>query len=266
MDYEKKYKNLLAKAKEMESQGYIDEECLYDMFPELREESEDERLRKALIKYYSFDKDGGSHALDNITPKQIVTWLKKQGKQKSTEWSLPYGKNETAEKLIALAECLEADGDCLFNGLSGDDYGKFLRVLAIELTQPKQKWSEEDEYYYGIIQYILNNECVGKTDKENAISWLKSLKNRIHSQPEQEWSEEDETVLNNLIYALANDRIGNYRDEYVGWLKSLRPQNRWKPSDGQMSALKEQCVRKKSTVAGAVLCELFHDLEKLRGE
>ena len=39
---------------------------------------------------------------------------------------------------------------------------------------------------------------------------------------EPAWSKEDETVLNNLIYALANDRIGNYRDEYVDWLKSLK--------------------------------------------
>ena len=38
------------------------------------------------------------------------------------------------------------------------------------------EWSEEDEYYRNIILYILNNECVGKTDKENAINWLKSLK------------------------------------------------------------------------------------------
>ena len=53
-----------------------------EMFPELREVSEDERIRKALIKYYSFDKDGGSHALDNITPEQILDWLERQGEQK----------------------------------------------------------------------------------------------------------------------------------------------------------------------------------------
>lgn len=56
-----------------------------------------------------------------------------KNEQKPTERSLPYEKNETAEKLIALAECLEMDGDCLFNGLSGYDYGKLLRVLAIDM-------------------------------------------------------------------------------------------------------------------------------------
>ena len=53
------------------------------------------------------------------------------------------------------------------------------------------------------------------------------------------WSEEDKTVLNNLIYALANDRIGNNRDEYVDWLKSLRPQNHWKPDELQLECLSD---------------------------
>ena len=56
-----------------------------EMFPELREVSGDERIRKALIKYYSFNKDGGSHALDNITPEQILAWLEAQGEQKPVD-------------------------------------------------------------------------------------------------------------------------------------------------------------------------------------
>ena len=45
-------------------------------------------------------------------------------------WSYPYGKNETVDKLIGIAEWLEMDGDCMFNGISGDECGKFLRDLA----------------------------------------------------------------------------------------------------------------------------------------
>lgn len=103
-------------------------------------------------------------------------------------------KNETAEKLIALAECLEMDGDCLFNGLSGNNYGKFLRVLAKELTEIKPaEWSEEDEaMFHGVIeteQYMLDVVygrkifAVGNEDlKEECtkeLAWLKSLKDRI---------------------------------------------------------------------------------------
>ena len=98
--------------------------------------------------------------------------------QKPTERSSPYGKNETAEKLIALAECLEMDGDCLFNGLSGNDYGKFLRALSIELTQPKQEWSEEDESMLTRCIGILGKCYMGElpTKVEEELEWLKSLK------------------------------------------------------------------------------------------
>lgn len=81
MNYEKAYKEALERAKESLKDGTISSNTISyieEIFPELKE-SEDDRIRKALIKYYSFDKDGGSHALDNITPKQIVTWLEKQG-------------------------------------------------------------------------------------------------------------------------------------------------------------------------------------------
>lgn len=81
MDYESKYNKALetaiAEYKSHESfNGF--REMLLRIFPEL-EQSVDEDIRKALIEYYSFDEDGHSHALDNITPEQIVDWLKKQG-------------------------------------------------------------------------------------------------------------------------------------------------------------------------------------------
>lgn len=108
--------------------------------------------------------------------------------QNPAERSLPYGKNETADKLVALAECLEMDGDCLFNGLSGDDYGKFLRVLAIELTEDKHSWSE-------------------------------SLKDRV--QPKQGWSDEDYNKIETIACFLDNidnegmaEVLRNIRDKY----------------------------------------------------
>ena len=114
----------------------------------------------------------------------------KKIEQKPTKRSLPYEKNETVEKLIALAECLEMDGDCLFNGLSGDDYGKLLRVLAIELTEVKPAWSEEDDK---ILNTIINDiqerhpKAMWKINYGNTVAvstkyiidWLKSLKDRI---------------------------------------------------------------------------------------
>ena len=78
MDYEKAYKEVLNSAKKVLLDCTSDERNVVEyIFPELRE-SADEEIRKALIEYYSFDEDGHSHALDNITPEQIVNWLEKQ--------------------------------------------------------------------------------------------------------------------------------------------------------------------------------------------
>lgn len=80
-----------------------------------------------------------------------------------------------------------------------------------ELVERKPAWSEEDKYYYDIIQYILNDECVGKTDKENVINWFKSLSSQLQWKPSQgqlecleyaiEKAEKDWSPLtNNRIY------------------------------------------------------------------
>ena len=66
---------------------------------------------------------------------------------------------------------------------------------------------------------------------EQVDNWLKSLKERV--QPKQEWSEEDEKMLQSIL-----DEYKSMSIEKRNWLKSLRPQTTWKPSDEQMEALK----------------------------
>lgn len=124
-DYKARYEQALRRAKkfwEAEYKGVAEE-----IFPELKE-SEDERIRKALIKYYSFDKDGGSHVLDNITPKQILDWLEKQ---------VPI--NEEAEK-------------------EKNDYvsGQFLYCKG-----SFNEFKEGESYW---IEYIGNDTYIGRSD------------------------------------------------------------------------------------------------------
>ena len=142
-----------------------------------------------------------------------------------------------------------------------------------EIEKAAQEWDSKANFnpFYmtmegnkptGVKQDITTHEESFKA----GVNWiLKSLKGRV--QPKQEWSDEDETVLNNLIYALANDRIGNNRDEYVAWLKSLRPQNHWKPSDEQMGCLSDAIEHYNSLgYPASKLKELLDDLKKLREE
>lgn len=91
-----------------------------------------------------------------------------------------------------------------------------------------------------------------------ALSWLNYT----------EWSEEDESHLDCIVSCLNNHDTPC--EELLDWFKNriraIRPQSRWKPSVRQMDALKNVCVTSKSTEEGACLCELYHNLEKLREE
>lgn len=91
------------------------------------------------------------------------------------------------------------------------------------------KWSEkDDEYHHGIIMYLLNNEIVGVKDKENAISWFKSLKGRVAPQTKQEWGEEDKENLEDVIKVIKNlnftkgSEADTDRNRLVSWVNSLK--------------------------------------------
>lgn len=118
------------------------------------------------------------------------------------------------------------------------------------------------------ICWTTDRGCITREQREKSYSWIAWLEKQSEQKP-AEWSEEDERMLHETIaYAEASIKFDD--TPQLDWLKSIRdrvkPQKQWKPSNEQMSALKEQCVCKKSTVAGEVLCELYHDLEKLREE
>ena len=89
--YEKKYKEALERAKKLHQES-IERNGdrvywagdLESIFPELRE-SEDERIRKAVIDFFSLQDDNTTYSL--IPKKDILAWLEKQKEQKPSEWS-----------------------------------------------------------------------------------------------------------------------------------------------------------------------------------
>lgn len=140
----------------------------------------------------------------------------------------------------------------------------------VRKIEQKPAWSEDDEHYYGIIQYILNNECVGKTDKENAFNWFKSLKDRV--QPKQEWSEEDSKMVEDIVKNLKKYQLQmpDYRVELqMRWINHLKFIYTWQPSDEQIEALEKTLKyfhmlnAHGKTIDG--LKELLEQLKKLRG-
>lgn len=175
------YKEKLEKAKELYPTANADQRYVLEcLFPELAE-SEDERIRKALIKYYSFDKDGGSHALDNITPKQIIAWLEKQGEsyaKKDVDDAYLKGVCDTKQEL-------EKQGENKQNlANSAKTCKKSQRMISAEAKEAlydKPTWSEEDDEMLDGI--ILRCEKYGHQEQ---INWLKSLKERHAWKPTEE--------------------------------------------------------------------------------
>ena len=164
MNYEEKYNEALERAKSFQEKyggdyaGYI--------FPELAE-SEDERIRKHLIKHFS---NKSKEEWNGMPIKDILAWLEKQKEQMLTSFNEPYNP---------------------------DDYEVIMGENTTSLKQKEQKpaeWSEEDEKDMAHIIQILD-DCyaygkhdLSKTDHENLVNKLKSLRPSWKPSEEQDYS------------------------------------------------------------------------------
>ena len=142
----------------------------------------------------------------------------------------------------------------LYYGEPLEDEAKEMIAWLEKQAEQKPAWSEEDERMCTKTIFAL----AGFMGNEDKIDWLKSIKDRVLPQPKQEWSQNDIDMIDWLIRCcekeheeLCNDKYGHQdivsdlkRDcrKKWNWLESLKnkvvPQNRWKPSDEQMVALK----------------------------
>ena len=83
------------------------------------------------------------------------------------------------------------------------------------------------------------------------------------------WSKEDEVKINRIVACLENLNVADndilLKD--VDWLKSLRQQNRWKPSESQLEALDDFIYAKYPNIEKyeASVKSLYQDLKKLKG-
>ena len=84
----------------------------------------------------------------------------------------------------------------------------------------------EDERMIKELIAMVEEDWPGRSD---VIAWLEKQGEKPG------WSEEDELMLTSIIQTL---KLTNGAAQMkIDWLKSLRPQNRWKPSPGQLECL-----------------------------
>ena len=84
------------------------------------------------------------------------------------------------------------------------------------------------------------------------------------------WRNEDEDMLNQILHYLDFATIYSHTDSALiddckHWLKSLRPQKQWKPTEEQLEALNSLLLKGEITKIGQAPClqSLYNDLKAL---
>lgn len=236
------------------------------ILPELREsESEDERVRKALINLVC---TVGEYYLPKLEARnKMLDYLEKQKEQKP-EWSDEDSDNlERVDNYLWMLDDYVGDDCAMPQGKTDKIRGNIQGILSPWLKalperfnlQPKQEWSEEDERLYKCVLKTLELWAEGKlyqyiipSNTDRYIDFFKSLKFRVQPQPKQKWSEEDIQRIR--------------KEEYTkGFNDAAFGGKAWKPSEEQMEAL-DKAISVCMVVVGrdevAPLKSLLQDLKK----
>jgi hypothetical protein len=178
--------------------------------------------------------------------------IEKQGEQKPTDKK---GMNLVEEEMTPFQKKVF----CIIDTAIEEEQGlkqvcDELFALASNEIKQKSAWSEEDENAIQVLKDIvkhsdeINENIYTMPLKEKLYDWLKSLKDRVQPQPKQEWSEEvspyyDDIceILINLLHSETANVNKTAIQKDLDWLKSIRPQKQWKPSDEQIQALVVFC-------------------------
>jgi len=284
MDYEKAYKEALERAKQFMSEHptRAEEDLMVALLPELRE-SEDERIRKELLEEIEFiiphedetDTEGLILPSYRIRIDKYKSYLEKQKEltaqivagfpghhfydgEKLHLLSTPAMEEKQYPKVVEFDHLKEQKSHCVAIDTCEaiDKAGEF-----DEWMQKEQKPADSEEKFESIDNAFRRGREVGFHEGVESVK-----------QP-AEWSKEDKKIYNRLVkhyeylttYCITTaDRHIEIREE-LNFLKSLRPQPHWKPSEEEVNAfenlLKGEFPNK--IFPGATLANLLNKLKKL---
>lgn len=251
MDYERKYKEALEKARQLclypTTKPFISD--LQNLFPELRE-SDDERIRKSLLDYfnrYKEQEECGIKTFYGIPTDDILAWLENQGNPTDIN---PSEFDLRLNKLLKQFETLPKEE--LANSLSF-----YLNVVQNDGTykpdekqggqKPVDKVESFDEFE-GLTDFerTLADICIGwigeelgwkQYIKDNADVLLKIAIEKFNSvqdasfEQKPAWSEEDEAMLDTMggwldtLCEYLKDSSSEYIpnvESCINWLKQLK--------------------------------------------
>ena len=109
------------------------------------------------------------------------------------------------------------------------------------VEQKPAEWSEEDKGILLSVKCVIDNvwhqkglDDYSEKELEEMWYWLDTIWQKVEYS--EEWSEEDEKLLEDAIHVVKtrDNAYGQETSKTQDWLKSLRPQKQWKPSEEQM--------------------------------
>lgn len=259
----------------LNSQELSDEQIrkLEVSFPELAE-SEDERIRKSIINLVDTE-FGDRFPFDGFTREQMLAWLEKQGKKKPTiemksaEESLGIDSNTYNE---IVDECVYGEQKPAMIQWKGNNLKEVIDFTGIYKDGFEKwfhnSWEEYEKYVHehNNIFKIFNKD--GSHIEVPVGAWIVktpdgyNTASRYVFRQKSEWSEEDEKKINNILNVLIDYK--ELESEYY-WLKSLRPQSHWKPTNEQIGMVTRVCnnlhIKNSEDIKG--MDELLSQLERL---
>ena len=232
------------------------------IFPELKEESEDEKMKKIISDILLIDSDDIREILDSndVLMQDIDAWLEKQGEQNEKM------KKDIAEFIFNSREDIKHRYDWIkylgydihFIDKERQCEQKPNPVLDIEIPfGAKDSELQEVSYHIpeGFHAKIEGNKVIIKKGEQKPATWSEEDYNEI------------ETIachLDNIDNEGMAEVLRNIRDKYY----HIIPQTQWKPSDEQIKALNIaiRCGIQLGTWEENALKSLKEQLKKLREE
>jgi len=187
MDYEKKYKEAMEAMVQWVAPCHTKKQLdvlKKSVFPELAE-SEDERIRKEIVDYFTFDNFSSIQPYTREQSTRFLAWLEKQKEQKPAEKITDAEMKESMDAVTDF-KVFAADLAKTFNitHKRDIDWHNFCAGLLTYLGRNKPvEWSEEDEKTLDDLLWLCDRWDEGKNNvlpsKETITKVRKMLKSLL---------------------------------------------------------------------------------------
>lgn len=180
MDYKKKYEKLVDAVKVLRDNNPSDEgiqNWVNDNVPELKE-SEDDRIREAIIALLKFGLEDGSAIAPgfNETKEQALAWLEKQGKE--TSWKPSKEEMDVLYSLAYITNKYDEHKEEVITRLYQDLKREFFNGSSYENMFPNTEDGVRRRSTIQVLEYVRsldNYNQYGKEDIDKNIAWLEKV-------------------------------------------------------------------------------------------